>query len=86
MQSIKLIFRCLQILAKVYMARSDVGYGVRAAALHVWKTLVTNTPRTLTEILPYLMDSIIDLLAGDGEPSPSIQCSRPPDYHLSLSL
>ena len=72
MWSIQLRSCCLQILAKVYMARSDVGYGVRAAALHVWKTLVTNTPRTLTEILPYLMEGIIDLLAGDGELLPSL--------------
>lgn len=56
----------LQILAKVYLARSDVGYSVRSAALHVWKTLVTNTPRTLAEILPFLMESIIELLASDG--------------------
>lgn len=57
----------LQILAKVYLARSDMGYAVRTAAVHVWKTLVTNTPRTLAEILPYLMDNIIELLASDGK-------------------
>ena len=59
--------RLAQILARVYMARSDVGYMVRTAALHVWKTLVTNTPRTLSEILPYLMDNIIQSLASTGE-------------------
>lgn len=57
----------LQILSKVYLARSDVGYSVRSAAVHVWKTLVTNTPRTLAEILPFLMESIIQLLASEGE-------------------
>ncbi len=56
----------MQILAKVYLARSDVGFSVRAAAVHVWKTLVTNTPRTLSEILPCLMENIIELLASEG--------------------
>ncbi len=55
-----------QILARVYMARSDVGYTVRAAALHVWKTVVTNTPRTLAEVLPALMANIIASLAAPG--------------------
>jgi hypothetical protein len=55
-----------QILARVYMARSDVGYTVRAAALHVWKTVVTNTPRTLAETLPALMANIIASLAAPG--------------------
>eukprot|EP00884_Botryococcus_braunii_P017378 jgi/Botrbrau1/4323/Bobra.0232s0015.1 len=56
-----------QVLARVYMARSDVGYSVRTAAMHVWKTVVTNTPRTLSEILPCLMDQIIISLASSGE-------------------
>ena len=50
----------------LYMARSDVGYTVRAAALHVWKTIVSNTPRTLAEILPTLMRTIIASLAAPG--------------------
>ena len=56
-----------QILSKVYLARSDVGFSVRSAAVHVWKTLVTNTPRTLSEILPCLMENIIELLASEGK-------------------
>ncbi|KAK9804294.1 hypothetical protein WJX72_005256 [[Myrmecia] bisecta] len=56
-----------QVLARVYMARSDVGYTVRSASVHVWKTIVTNTPRTLGEILPTLMDQIIESLADPGE-------------------
>lgn len=59
----------VQILAKVYLARSDVGFSVRSAAVHVWKTLVTNTPRTLSEILPCLMENIIELLASEGKSS-----------------
>lgn len=37
-----------------------------AAALHVWKTVVTNTPKTLGELLPQLMAIIIESLADPG--------------------
>ena len=57
------------MLARVYMARSDVGYTVRTAAVHVWKTVVSNTPRTLGEILPALMEQVIDALASAGDQS-----------------
>lgn len=33
------------------------------AALHVWKTIVANTPKTLKEIMPVLMDTLITSLA-----------------------
>lgn len=56
-----------QVLARVYLARSDVGYTVRTAALHVWKTIVTNTPKTLGELLPSLMLFVIDDLAAEDE-------------------
>ncbi len=44
------------------MARADVGYTVRQAAVHVWKTIVTNTPKTTGEILKTLMEQIITSL------------------------
>ncbi|KAK9857624.1 hypothetical protein WJX84_011127, partial [Apatococcus fuscideae] len=56
-----------EVLARVYMGRSDVAYSVRNAALHVWKTLVTNTPKTLAELLPELMSQTITSLADPGE-------------------
>ena len=37
---------------------------VRNTALHVWKSLVVNTPRTLGELLPILMQRIIASLAA----------------------
>ncbi len=37
---------------------------VRNAALHVWKSIVVNTPRTLGEVLPVLMQRIIGALAA----------------------
>lgn len=52
------------ILALLFMARSDVAYTVRSSALHVWKTLVTNTPKTLGEILPALMSHVISGLSS----------------------
>ncbi|GMH32908.1 hypothetical protein BSKO_00742 [Bryopsis sp. KO-2023] len=55
------------VLAKLYMARADVQYSVRSAALHIWKTVVVNTPKTLGEILPALMDYMIETLAHSGE-------------------
>mmetsp|Transcript_16894 Transcript_16894/g.43290 ORF Transcript_16894/g.43290 Transcript_16894/m.43290 type:complete len:796 (-) Transcript_16894:157-2544(-) len=49
------------------MARSDVSFAVRAVAVHVWKTVVTNTPRTLSEIMTSLMEQVIESLANGGE-------------------
>ncbi|GMH37879.1 hypothetical protein BSKO_05763 [Bryopsis sp. KO-2023] len=44
-----------------------VQYHVRSASLHIWKTVVVNTPKTLGEILPALMDYMIETLAHSGE-------------------
>ena len=57
----------MQVLARIFMVRSDVGYTVRTAAVHVWKTVVTNTPRTTGEILTTLMDQIIESLGHYSE-------------------
>jgi hypothetical protein len=53
-----------EVLARLYLARSDAAQGVRTAALHVWKTLVTNTPRALGEALPALMRLAVAALAA----------------------
>lgn len=60
------LFGCPTNLCVALFPRSDTAYGVRAAALHVWKTVVTNTPRTLGEVLPSLMHQVIESLAQEG--------------------
>ncbi|KAE9616079.1 putative translational activator Gcn1 [Lupinus albus] len=55
-----------EILAALYMVRADVSLSVRQAALHVWKTIVANTPKTLREIMPVLMDTLIASLASSS--------------------
>ncbi|XP_054802732.1 protein ILITYHIA isoform X2 [Prosopis cineraria] len=55
-----------EVLAALYMVRTDVSLSVRQAALHVWKTIVANTPKTLKEIMPVLMDTLISSLASSS--------------------
>ncbi|KAG6736243.1 hypothetical protein POTOM_061029 [Populus tomentosa] len=58
--------KCNEILAALYMVRTDVSLSVRQAALHVWKTIVANTPKTLKEIMPVLMNTLISFLASSS--------------------
>ncbi|OWM67342.1 hypothetical protein CDL15_Pgr000794 [Punica granatum] len=55
-----------EVLAALYMVRTDVSLSVRQAALHVWKTIVANTPKTLKEIMPVLMNTLITSLASSS--------------------
>ena len=51
------------VLSCLYMARSDSNAVVRQSSMHVWKAIVVNTPKTLKEILPVLMQTVISNLA-----------------------
>ncbi|CAL5393988.1 unnamed protein product [Camellia sinensis] len=56
-----------EVLAALYMVRTDMSLTVRqTAALHVWKTIVANTPKTLKEIMPVLMNTLITSLASSS--------------------
>ena len=52
------------VLAALYIARSDTSTGVRQGALQVWKTVVYNSPKTLKEVMPSLLDLLVEKLAS----------------------
>ncbi len=64
------------VLARLYVVRTDVQYTVRQEALHVWKTVVVNTPKTLGQILPDLMSIVIESLADEGEDRRQVRTPR----------
>lgn len=59
--------RHLEVLAALYMARCDVSVRVRQTATGVWKTVVSNTPRALREILPTAVAMVVDALGDEDE-------------------
>ena len=54
-----------RVMAGIYMCRSDIALLVRQAALHVWKLVVQNTARTIREVLPILIELILQNLASE---------------------
>ncbi|KAJ2707923.1 translational activator of GCN4 [Coemansia sp. IMI 203386] len=58
--------RCQAVLAALYVARSDVTAMVRQISFTVWKSLVNNTPRTVRECLPRIMDIVLVGLASES--------------------
>uniref|UniRef100_A0A0K0E1I8 Glutamyl-tRNA(Gln) amidotransferase subunit B, mitochondrial n=1 Tax=Strongyloides stercoralis TaxID=6248 RepID=A0A0K0E1I8_STRER len=56
-----------QIYASLYLCRNDSSGQVRTAATHVWKIVVSNTPRTIKEIMTTLFSQILDCLSSQSE-------------------
>ncbi|KAJ2745430.1 translational activator of GCN4 [Coemansia sp. BCRC 34301] len=57
--------RFLGVLAALYVSRSDVAAMVRQVSFSVWKSIVNNTPRTVRECLPRIMDIVLVGLASE---------------------
>lgn len=55
------------VLATLYVARADIAIAVRQHALQIWKVVVTNTPRTLVEVMPALVKILVAKLASHAE-------------------
>lgn len=54
------------IYSGLYMGRCDVSLLVRQSALHIWKIIVSNTPKTLKEILSTLFNILLTCLASSS--------------------
>lgn len=52
------------VLSSLYIVRSDENAQVRQSSTSAWKNLVQNTPRTVRELLPILIQRLIHLLAS----------------------
>jgi hypothetical protein len=64
-----------RVLATLYIVRQDAVSNVRQSSIHIWKALVHNTPRTTREILPVLMQLLVQLL-GSTHPDQQETASR----------
>lgn len=73
-----------RVLAGLYMGRSDTQLVVRQASLHVWKIVVSNTPRTLREILPTLFGLLLGFLASTCADKRTVSVPGLASDHIAL--
>ncbi|KAI3646171.1 hypothetical protein MP228_009099 [Amoeboaphelidium protococcarum] len=59
--------RYQEVLASVYIMRSDVNNAVRHVSINIWKALVSNTTKTLKEIIGSMMKVIVDNLSSPDD-------------------
>ncbi|THU98405.1 ARM repeat-containing protein [Dendrothele bispora CBS 962.96] len=53
-----------RLLSALYLVRQDGVVTVRQSSIQIWKALVNNTPRTVREILPELINQIVSLISS----------------------
>ena len=51
--------------------------------MHVWKTVVANTPKTLKEIMPVLMSTLIASLASTSSERRQVPCNPSVKFFLA---
>mmetsp|Transcript_11256 Transcript_11256/g.22644 ORF Transcript_11256/g.22644 Transcript_11256/m.22644 type:complete len:1495 (+) Transcript_11256:293-4777(+) len=56
-----------ELLAVLYLTRCDVAIRVRQSAVRVWKMIVSNTPRTLRDVIRKIMNEVTSALSQDSE-------------------
>lgn len=61
-------------LSAIYISRCDQNLQVRQSALHIWKSVVASTPRTLLEIIKELISMIIEGLASHDNEDRMTSC------------
>ncbi|KNE73362.1 hypothetical protein AMAG_17513, partial [Allomyces macrogynus ATCC 38327] len=77
-QQIKMLVEALGVdmyqktLASLYILRCDASGMVRQTAIGVWRMLVSNTPRQLKDILPVLLQIVLEHLAKE-RPAPFLR-------------
>ncbi|KAF5363220.1 hypothetical protein D9758_008404 [Tetrapyrgos nigripes] len=53
-----------RLLSALYLIRQDGVAIVRTSSIQIWKALVNNTPRTVREMLPELINQIVSLISS----------------------